>query len=127
MVDIRSAVSMLSFSRMAIPCSGPRGPFALRSASSESAMAKASGLSSMMALTAGPCLSSASIRSRYISVSDRALIAPEFIFACSSMMLISSITYARSFKQRRFSVIFVRVQDNAPLMGQSLFDQIIVL
>ena len=43
-VIIRSAVSMLSLIRMGMPCSGPRGPLALRSASSASAIAPASGL-----------------------------------------------------------------------------------
>src|SRR5579863_2851044 len=38
-VIMRSAVSMLSLTRTGMPCSGPRGPLALRSASSESAIA----------------------------------------------------------------------------------------
>src|ERR1041385_8555279 len=37
-VCIRSAVSMLSLIRTGIPCIGPRGPFSLRSRSSDSAM-----------------------------------------------------------------------------------------
>ena len=44
-VVIRSAVSMLSFSAIGMPCSGPRTLPALRSASSWSAIASASGLS----------------------------------------------------------------------------------
>ncbi len=46
-VIMRSAVAMLSLSRTGMPCSGPRGPRLLRSASRLSAMASASGLSSM--------------------------------------------------------------------------------
>ena len=46
-VIMRSAVSMLSLMRTGMPCSGPRGPFALRSASSASAIVRASGLISM--------------------------------------------------------------------------------
>ena len=46
-VVIRSAVSMLSLSRIGMPCSGPRRRPALRSASSASAIASASGLISM--------------------------------------------------------------------------------
>ena len=64
---MRSAVSMLSLMRIGMPCSGPRGPLLLRSASSASAIASASGLSSMMLRSAGPRRSSASIRARYFS------------------------------------------------------------
>ena len=63
-VCILSAVSMLSLIRTGMPCSGPRTLPALRSASSASAMASASGFSSMTALTAGPFLSIASMRER---------------------------------------------------------------
>ena len=42
-----SAVAMLSLIRIGMPCSGPRGPRLLRSASRRSAMASASGFSSM--------------------------------------------------------------------------------
>src|SRR5262245_52980771 len=38
-VAMRSAVAMLSFTSTGTPCSGPRGPFAVRSASSASAAA----------------------------------------------------------------------------------------
>ena len=44
-----SAVSMLSFTSTGTPWSGPRGPFARRSASRDSAIAIASGLVSMTA------------------------------------------------------------------------------
>src|SRR5687768_9623071 len=42
-VVIRSAVSMLSLMTTGMPCSGPRGPLAFRSASREDAIASASG------------------------------------------------------------------------------------
>ena len=58
-VAIRSAVSMLSLSSTGMPCSGPRGPFAFRSASSASAIASASGLVSMTERSCGPARSSA--------------------------------------------------------------------
>src|SRR5271163_4855164 len=45
-VFIRSPVSMLSLRRTGMPCSGPRGPFDLRSRSSASAICRASGLTS---------------------------------------------------------------------------------
>ncbi len=78
-VVVLSAVSMLSFSRTGIPCSGPRGPFALRSASSASAIASASGFVSITERSAGPLRSSASIRSRYACVSRRAVSFPDRI------------------------------------------------
>src|SRR5207302_6859955 len=56
-VCIRSAVSMLSLSKTAFPCIGPRGPRALRSASRAPAIASASGLISRIELTRGPFLS----------------------------------------------------------------------
>src|SRR5580658_4401073 len=59
-VIMRSAVSILSFRSTGIPCSGPRGPFSLRSLSSASAMASASGLVSITLLMVGPFLSIAS-------------------------------------------------------------------
>jgi hypothetical protein len=70
-VIIRSAVSMLSLISTGIPCSGPRAPLALRSASSESAIASASGFSSITARSAGPCSSMAWILATYSSTSWR--------------------------------------------------------
>src|SRR5262249_18256487 len=61
-VVIRSAVSMLSLTRTGMPCSGPRGPLDLRSASSASAILSTSGFNSMMECRAGPCLSVPAIR-----------------------------------------------------------------
>ena len=61
-VCMRSAVSMLSLIRTGTPCSGPRAPLALRSWSSACAMARASGLSSITLLTAGPRRSISPIR-----------------------------------------------------------------
>lgn len=63
-VRIRSAVSMLSLITIGIPCIGPRVRPALRSRSSISAVASASGFNSIIALIAGPRLSIASIRAR---------------------------------------------------------------
>ena len=62
--SILSAVAMLSFRRMGMPCSGPRAPFARRSSSSAFAMAGASGLSSWTERRVGPLLSSAWMRRR---------------------------------------------------------------
>jgi hypothetical protein len=53
-VCMRSAVAMLSFIKMGMPCSGPRGPFARRSRSRSSAIACASGLSSITEFTLWP-------------------------------------------------------------------------
>src|ERR1035438_3090977 len=64
-VIMRSAVSLLSLIRTGMPCKGPRGPLALRSASRAAAMDRASGLSSITELSAGPRLSMAAMRSRY--------------------------------------------------------------
>src|SRR5258708_7732905 len=64
-VCIWSAVSMLSLMRTGIPCIGPRGPLDLRSLSSDSAIDRASGFSSMTLFRPGPRLSISLIRSRY--------------------------------------------------------------
>src|SRR6266550_3303750 len=50
---IRSRVATLSFTSTGMPCSGPRGPLALRSASSAAACASASGLASSPARQRG--------------------------------------------------------------------------
>ena len=89
-VCIRSAVSMLSLIRTGMPCSGPRTPFSLNSLSSDSAIAIASGLNSMMLLSPGPDLSISLIRSRYACVNDCAEIPPDFICACKSVIAASS-------------------------------------
>src|SRR5580692_8479657 len=52
-----------------MPWSGDLGPFALRSLSSALAVSNALGLRVMTALMAGPCLSYAAIRRRYIFTS----------------------------------------------------------
>ncbi len=59
-----SVVLKLSFKTTGIPCNGPRTLPALRSASRALASASARGLSVMMALMPGPCLSYASMRVR---------------------------------------------------------------
>src|SRR5215469_3213559 len=89
-VIMRSAVSMLSLIRTGMPCSGPRCPFALRSRSRASAIASASGLSSMMAFTEGPRLSMSSMRAVYFSTNEWAVCLPEFIPSCSSVTVVSS-------------------------------------
>src|SRR6266851_4106814 len=89
-VIILSAVSMLSLINTGMPCNGPRGPLALRSRSSESAIATASGLSSRTLLMAGPCLSISSMRAVYLSTSERAVNLPDFIPSCRSAIVISS-------------------------------------
>ena len=63
-VSIASAVSMFAFSTTGMPCSGPRDPVACLSASSSAAISTASGLTSMIELSIGPCRSTASILSR---------------------------------------------------------------
>ncbi len=57
------AVSMLSLSRIAAPCSGPARP-ALRSPSRARASARAAGLTAITAFRRGPLWLSASIRAR---------------------------------------------------------------
>ena len=83
-VCMRSAVSMLSFSNMGSPCSGPRVLPAPRSASRASAISRASGLISITELSAGPALSNASIRFRHESARERADQSPEARPACNS-------------------------------------------
>ena len=75
-VCMRSPVSMLSLTRIGIPCRGPRAPFSRRSRSSASATERASGLTSMIARSSGPRRSIASMRSRYRSVSWRDVYRP---------------------------------------------------
>jgi len=58
-----SAVSMLSLSRIGMPCSGPRGPLTRHSASSSRATLKASGMTSMTEPRRGPPWSRDWIRS----------------------------------------------------------------
>ena len=93
-VCILSPVSMLPLSITGMPCSGPRGPFCLRSRSSALAIRSASGLSCRTALTWGPLSSIAAIRSRYMltrSTDDR---PPRVIAACRPAMVASSICTA---------------------------------
>src|SRR4249919_1224017 len=72
-VIMRSAVAMLSLIRIGMPCIGPRIRALLRSASSRSAMVRASGLISITLWSDGPERSIASIRARYLSTSERAV------------------------------------------------------
>src|SRR5579872_2831197 len=53
-------------------------------------MAKASGLTSITLLMAGPCLSIWSMRARYFSAMERALNLPDAIPACKSAIVVSS-------------------------------------
>ncbi len=59
-----SAVSMLSFTRMGMPCRGPRAPLAPRSASSARASASALGFSDSTLRSAGPSRSIFRMRAR---------------------------------------------------------------
>ena len=93
-VIILSLVSMLSLIRIGIPCSGPRTLPPCRSLSIASAIASASGFNSITALTAGPCLSRASIRARYFSASACAEYFPDFIPSCRSEIETSSSSNA---------------------------------
>src|SRR5436190_17918360 len=87
---MRSRVATLSFTRMGMPCNGPRGPLALRSASSAAACASASGLVSSTERSPGPFLSSASMRCRYSAVIERDVYFPDAIPACSPATVASS-------------------------------------
>ena len=89
-VVIRSAVSMLSFSRMGMPCSGPRGPEAWNSRSRASAISSASGFTSRTANSRGPWRFSASMRSRYISVIERQVYSPVRMPSWTASIVISS-------------------------------------
>src|ERR1700722_16523722 len=81
---------MLSLISTGIPCRGPRGPLALRSLSSASAIASASGFVSITLRISGPCASIASMRARYFSAIDRAVCFPDFMPSCSSAIVPSS-------------------------------------
>jgi hypothetical protein len=72
-----------------MPCSGPRGPFLRRSLSSARASFIALGLSRITALMAGPLLSYASMRSRYICTRSCDVMVPDASAACVSRMLAS--------------------------------------
>ena len=63
-VSIWSAVSMFSLMTMGMPYSGPRTSPRRRSPSSERAMSRACGFTSMIELSSGPRRSSASMRCR---------------------------------------------------------------
>ena len=69
-------VSKLSLTIAGTQCSGPTGPDDLNRRSSSAASRAASGLISTMALSAGPCLSKASMRFRYVSDEGAAGQAP---------------------------------------------------
>jgi hypothetical protein len=84
-----SAVSKLSLSRTGTPCSGPRAPLVRRSASSACASMTAFGFSRITALIAGPCLSYAAMRARYMFTSCSDVIVPEFRAASVSLMVAS--------------------------------------
>src|SRR5437667_255425 len=86
----RSLVATLSFTSTGMPWSGPRGPLALRSASSAAACPSASGLVSRIACSPGPFRSSSSIRWRYAVASAFAVYLPDVIPACSAEMVVSS-------------------------------------
>src|SRR5712692_8593133 len=89
-VCMRSAVSMLSLISTGIPCMGPRGPFCFRSLSSPSAMASASGFTSITLFNRGPDLSISPIRAKYAAVKECAESSPDFMRDCRSDMVASS-------------------------------------
>ncbi len=90
LVCIRSAVPTLSLTSTGTPCSGPRGPFDRRSASSASAMESASGFSSTIARRFAPFWSLASMRARYCSARPRAVQRPLRIPSWSCTTVTSS-------------------------------------
>ena len=73
-----------------IPCSGPVRPRRANAASSSSARLSASGFTTMMALSAGPRVSYASMRARYSSTSCRVVRSPACIAACIWAIVASS-------------------------------------
>ena len=83
LVCILSPVSMLSLSSTGMPCRGPSTVPRRRNASALRAIASASGLSSITALTPGPFWSSATIRAMYSLVSCSEVSWPEAISAWS--------------------------------------------
>src|SRR5688572_5411620 len=89
-VSILSAVSILSFSRMGIPCIGPRSSLRFRSRSRSRAISMASGFDSITELIAGPFRSNSSMRRKYAFVSPTAVILPDDIARCSSGIVASS-------------------------------------
>ena len=89
-VIILSPVLILSFIKTGIPCMGPLNLPAFLSASIFSAIARASGFTSITLFSPGPLLSISLIRFRYIFVIDFDDCSPEAIFCCSSSMVISS-------------------------------------
>jgi hypothetical protein len=93
-VVIRSAVSMLSLTRIGTPCNGPRTRPARRSASSASAIASASGFVSMTCRSVGPFRSSSSMRARYCPVIAYDVQRPDAKPACRSAMVASSSSKA---------------------------------
>jgi len=93
-VCMPSAVVMLSLISTGIPCSGPRGPLALRSRSRAAAIVSASGLSSITELIFGPALSIARIRARYVRTSACVVSAPDCIERCRSATFASTTSNA---------------------------------
>ena len=89
-VCIRSAVAIASFRTTGIPWSGPRTWPVARSSSSASAIASASGFTSMIELTVGPAQSSCSMRARWSRTMSTAVASPSAIAACRSAIVASS-------------------------------------
>src|SRR6185503_17528671 len=89
-VIMRSAVSILSLIKIGTPCKGPRMPFSLRSRSRASAIAMASGLTSITEFNLGPSLSMSSIRSRYFFTNWCDVYLPDCMPACKSEIVSSS-------------------------------------
>src|SRR5499426_2032964 len=89
-VSILSAVAMLSFSKMGMPCRGPRTRPDFRSSSRARAIGIASGLISWTECKVGPVRSIDWMRERYFCTSDWASRRPAAIAAWSSATPISS-------------------------------------
>ena len=85
-VSMRSAVATLSFTRIGMPCSGPRTRPRRRSSSSSCASWRAAGL---VWRTAWSCGFSRSIRLRYQRVRSRLFVAP-LAMACWRSVMVAS-------------------------------------
>jgi hypothetical protein len=85
-----SIVSKLSLTITGTQCSAPTGPDWRKRRSRSSAASSACGLTMTIALSAAPCLSSASIRLRYCSTSERQVSEPVRNAAWMSAIVVSS-------------------------------------
>src|SRR6185369_1519181 len=89
-VVCKSFVSKLSFTIIGMQCSCPVSPSVRYRLSSESAIARAFGLIVTIALIAGPFLSYAAMRSRYMCTSDLQVSVFALSAACTCAIVVSS-------------------------------------